>query len=180
MPIFDTTAAVQELKASDPSNEILQEWCVPKQIGGHVQVILGIRYNNIGPKPIHSLPSGLTIYSINLECSDPSFNAAIGGPHKSLSSMISHYGGSQRISQILHANLETYRQCGAPKIPHIPMTKEEMAILSNSFCGGFGVPDRSEIFLHDNYSSDDDNSSDSIESIVRDAKGKCKCGYILG
>ena len=113
------------------------------------------------------MPSGLTIYSINLECSDPSFNAAIGGPRKSLSTMISHYGGSQKISQILHANLETYRQCGAPKIPHIPMTKEEMTIICNSFCGEHGIPEKSEIFLHDNYSSDDDNSSDSTESIVR-------------
>ena len=55
------------------------------------------------------------------------------------------------------------------------MTKEEMAILSNSFCGGFGVPDRSEIFLHDDYSSDDDNSSHSPEIVVRDAEVRCKC-----
>ena len=179
MPIFDTTAAVQELKASDPSNEILQEWCVPKQIGGHVQVILGIRYKNIGPKPVHSLPSGLTIYSINLECSDPSFNAAIGGPHKSLSAMFSHYGGSQRISQILLVKLETYKHCGAPKIPHIPMTKEEMAIVCNSFCGELGIPDNPEVFLHYNYSSDDDYSSHSPENGVRDAEGRCKCSNIL-
>ena len=37
MPIFDTTAAVKEIKASDPGNSMLQECCVPKQNGGHVQ-----------------------------------------------------------------------------------------------------------------------------------------------
>ena len=78
--------------------------------------------------------------------------------------MISHYGGSQRISQILHANLETYRQCGAPKIPHIPMTKEEMAIICNLFCDELGIPDESVIFL------DDDNSSQAPESVMRDAE----------
>ena len=59
------------------------------------------------------------------------------------------------------------------------MTKVEMAIICNSFCDELGIPDKSEIFLHDNYSSEDDNSSDSTESIVRDAKGKCKCSNTL-
>ena len=88
-------------------------------------------------------------------------------------------GGSQRISQILHANLETYRQCRAPKIPHIPMTKEEMATVCNSFCDELGITDKSEILLHDHCSSDDDHSSDSSESIMRDAEEKCKCSNTL-
>ena len=67
MPTVNTIHAVTDLKKSDPSNSILQNCCVPAVIGGDVGVILGIRYNNIGPKAIHSLESGLTIYSINLE-----------------------------------------------------------------------------------------------------------------
>ena len=61
MPTVNTIHAVAELKKSDPSNSILQNCCVPAVIGGDVGVILGIRYNNIGPKAIHSLASGLTI-----------------------------------------------------------------------------------------------------------------------
>ena len=67
MPIVNTVKAVEELKQSDVSNDALQNCCVPAIIGGEVGVILGIRYNNIRPKEVHSLESGLTIYFINLE-----------------------------------------------------------------------------------------------------------------
>ena len=43
MPIINTVAAVNELKKSDPSNDVLQNCCVPTMIGGEVKVILGIR-----------------------------------------------------------------------------------------------------------------------------------------
>ena len=81
MPTVNTSQAVTQLKQSDQANTALQNCCVPPQIGGNVDIILGIRYNNVAPKAIHALESGLTIYSINLETHDPSINAAIGGPH---------------------------------------------------------------------------------------------------
>ena len=126
MPIVNTVKAVEELKNSDISNDALQNCCVPAIIGGEVGVILGIRYNNIRPKEVHSLESGLTIYSINLETHDPTHNAAIGGPHKSFTALLNRNGGIARVSQtlqILHAQLDNFRKYGPPKIPHIPMNK---------------------------------------------------------
>ena len=105
--------AVAELKKSDPSNSILKKFCVPAVIGGDVGVILGIRYKNIGPKAIHSFESGLTIYSINLETHDPEHNAAIGGPHFSLSAMLSqviHLSDvdPDRLEKIIHKDPQHY------------------------------------------------------------------------
>ena len=46
------------------------------------------------------------------------------------------------------------------------MTKEEMAIVCNSFCCELGIPHKSEICLHDDYSSEDDNSSEMRRIVV--------------
>ena len=64
MPVVSTCEAVKVLKESDPNNTLLQNCFVPPQVGGNIDLILGIRYNNVAPRPIHSLESGLTIYSI--------------------------------------------------------------------------------------------------------------------
>ena len=88
MPVVNTGRAVSELKESDQDNIALQNCCVPPQVGGNVDIILGIRYNNVALKAIHNLETGLTIYSINLETHDPSYNAAIGGPHGSFSAIL--------------------------------------------------------------------------------------------
>jgi len=130
MPVVSTVRAVDALKSSDPGNKLLQDCCVPPIIGGEVDVILGIRYNNVGPRVIHHLESGLTIYGIDLATHDPSHNAAIGGPHCSLTAMLLNNGGNSKVSQtikILFTQLSNYKLFGAPKIPHILLTKSEMS-----------------------------------------------------
>ena len=152
MPIINTVQAVNELKKSDPNNEVLQKCCVPSMIGGEVKVILGIRYNNIGPRVIHRLESGLTIYSINLETHDSSHNAAIGGPHHSLTTMLLQNGGVAEVShtlKILYAQLDTFKKYGPPRIPHITLSKQEMIIARDLFYEGYDFPDKSQIFSNE-------------------------------
>ena len=149
MPVVNTVQAVHELKCSAPENDALQNCCVPAVIGGHVGVILGIRYNNIGPKVIHTLESGLTIYSINLETHDPSHNAAIGGPHQSFSAMLLQNGGATKVSQtlqILYMKLQAFKKYGPPSIPHIPYSKDEMQLATNLFFEGSDLPDQNEVY----------------------------------
>jgi len=169
MPTVNTIHAVTDLKKSDPSNSILQNCCVPAVIGGDVGVILGIRYNNIGPKAIHSLESGLTIYSINLETHDPEHNAAIGGPHFSLSAMLSQNGGAEKVSQtlkILHMQLESYKLYGPPSIPHIPFTKQEMEMASDLFFQDLNITDKSQLlYCHESSDEDSTSSSNSIQCV---------------
>ena len=170
MPFINTVQAVNELKKSDPSNEVLQNCCVPPIIGGEVKVILGIRYNNIGPKPIHTLESGLTIYSINLETHDSSHNAAIGGPHRSLTAMLTQNGGIAKVSQtlqLLYVKLDNFKKYGAPKIPHIPLTIDEMETAGKLFCEGYDFPEEHEIFSHEIEDLEDYLSDTSVDNSIR-------------
>ena len=45
MPRFNTEQAVLEIKKSDMSNSELQNCKVPVEVGGQVDVIIGIKYN---------------------------------------------------------------------------------------------------------------------------------------
>ena len=129
MPVVNTSQALHDLKQSDPDNDLLQSCCVPPEVGGTVDIILGIRYNNIAPKVIHTLESGLTIYSISLETHDPLVNAAIGGPHRSFSSIVNYHGGLSRVSQslqTLYIQLENFKRYGPPSIPVMPLNENEL------------------------------------------------------
>ena len=65
-PRVDTSKAEQEIKASDPGDSVPQACRLPKSVGGHVDVLLGIQYNSLFPVPIRQLDCGLTIYEIKL------------------------------------------------------------------------------------------------------------------
>ena len=66
LPFVDLRQAERDLKNSDPDNEELQQLQCPPQIGGEVDVLMGILYSNIFPRPVHSLSNGLTIYEMRV------------------------------------------------------------------------------------------------------------------
>ena len=78
LPFVDLRQAEKDLKSSDPDNEELQQLQCPPQIGGEVDVLMGILYSNIFPRPVHSLSNGLTIYEMRVTPHDPHHNAVIG------------------------------------------------------------------------------------------------------
>ena len=59
-PMVDLQEATQELKNSTDDQRI-QTLTVPKQVGGQINVLLGIQYVAHFPKLVHSLESGLGI-----------------------------------------------------------------------------------------------------------------------
>ena len=65
---------------------------VPAQVGGHIDVLLGIQYAAHFPKLVHSLESGLAIYEVRLPAGDPLITAAIAGPHHSFNTMLEKVG----------------------------------------------------------------------------------------
>ena len=64
-------------KNSQPDNVELQNLHCPPQIGGEVDVLMGILYQNIFPQPIHSLESGLTIYKMRVTPHDSNMDAVL-------------------------------------------------------------------------------------------------------
>ena len=80
MPKVDLHTIYENLKKKCKSKKQIQKLKVPKIVGGKVQMILGIKYQNIFPEPIHTFPSGLTIFKSKLMPAYPGAVACIGGP----------------------------------------------------------------------------------------------------
>ena len=118
LPEIDLTQAVEELKANDKNNIKLQGMYVKLITGGHIDILLGTMYNAIFPIPVHSLPSGLTIYELQISSHDGIVNSVIGGPHESFERMAQQEGGLYNLvfSNIVQS-LENYRDFGAPSLP---------------------------------------------------------------
>ena len=89
-PMVDLQEATCELKNS--TDRKIQDLTVPKQVGGHVDVLLGIQYSAHFPKRVHSLDSRLAIYEVRLLAGDPLIRAAIAGPHHSFNMMLEEIG----------------------------------------------------------------------------------------
>ena len=74
-PMVDLQEATHELRncTDDPK---IQALTVPKQVGGHVDVLLVIQYAAHFFKLVHSLESGLILYEVRLFAVDPHITAA--------------------------------------------------------------------------------------------------------
>ena len=134
-PLVDTTHAVEEVKSSS-NNPWIKSCRVPKNVGGVTDGLIGIQYSLIHPEPIHTLPSGLTIYRSKLAPHKPGINAAIGGPHSSFDYCCKSSGGAVSAVGLFTQQLEMYRngEWSAPRIALNPMSDEELLfakIISN-------------------------------------------------
>ena len=150
MPRVNTETAVAEIKTSNLENLQpgaclqLSNCRVPTEVGGEIDLIIGNKYNNISPIPIHTLEGGLTIYSLTLETHNPEFNAVIGGPHQSFSFLLNQTGGLSKVRQtlqILHSALENYHKFGPPKIPNFPASDKSLEYARTCFASDFELTD---------------------------------------
>ena len=124
-PIFSIEEATEAVKSDNPENQLLQNCCLPKSVGGVCDILIGILYNFIFPKAIHHLPSGLTIYKCVLASHDNSINATIGGPHTSFNILADQVGGAAPLMAHFLAGLEQFKRWGPPSIKKNPMSLEE-------------------------------------------------------
>ena len=115
-PITNLETAIREIKADDPKNLTLQNCRVPPTAGGHVHMLLGIKYISVFPKEVHSLPSGLTIYESRLASHDGMYTACIGGPHSSFAAFAGELGGTARLIAHFVDGLKAFREFGPSSI----------------------------------------------------------------
>ena len=120
--------AVAEIKRDKPEDNILQQCKVPKLAGGVKHGLVGIKYKLIHPDPIHTLPSGLTIYKSKLVGHKSGLNAMIGGPHSTFDCLCDQAGGVANMVANFVKGIERYRDEDwyAPRVPKAPMTVEEV------------------------------------------------------
>ena len=115
-PKISTGQAVQEVKDDLPDCVELQACRVPDLAGGTVDGLIGILYNAIFPVPVHTLPSGLTIYKTKLKSKFNKYNATIGGPHTTFEYLAGELGGAAALLTIFRQGLEKYHKLGPPKV----------------------------------------------------------------
>ena len=85
---------------------------------------MGILYQNIFPRAVHSLSNGLTIYEMRVTPHDPHFNAVIGGPHSSFRFMAQEIGGVAILFANLSRQLENFKSYGPPQIERALLCKD--------------------------------------------------------
>ena len=102
-------------------------------------MLLGIKYNSIFPTPVHTLPSGLTIYRSRLASHGGKYDSCIGGPHSSFSILANLAGGAAQLIGHFVDGLKAYRQFGPPKLSAIAMTKEEIHLANEYNAAEGGV-----------------------------------------
>ena len=83
--------AVKALKEAGKKITWVQNARVPEFAGGHVDILVGIKYNCLFPK--FSLECGLTIYELKVG-GVKGYNAVIGGPHESFNFMLKNAGNT--------------------------------------------------------------------------------------
>ena len=124
-PMVNLEAATAEVKNSDPSNSALQKCSVPPSVGGHVDVLGGIKYLSSFPELVHMLDSGLGIYKCRLASHDKRWNALIGGSHESFDCLAQKSGNVGYLLANFVDGLKAFRATGPPKLSRCPMTLEE-------------------------------------------------------
>ena len=126
LPHAKLTDAERFIKGSDPGNPELQTLRCNPDVGGELDILLGIYYSALFPTPVHTLPSGLTIYKLVISSYDPLYTAVIGGPHESFAGMANYFGGfgPSFLSQ-LQNQLESFRKFGPPEISRALMSDED-------------------------------------------------------
>ena len=85
-------------------------------IGGMVDILLGVAYNNIFPTALHTLESGLTIYKLKIASHDKTFTATLGGSHESFGMMANFCGNLPAFLTQLQAKVDNYNKFGPPRL----------------------------------------------------------------
>lgn len=125
-PQLDVTAAVAAVKAGDKRNTKLKNCRFPPQVGGSVDCLIGIQYNQLQPKLIHMLPSGLAIYETKLAPHSKDMNFVLGGSHTSFDQMLARSGNATFLLNEFIAGLTTWRSLGPPSLTQLAMTEHEI------------------------------------------------------
>ena len=142
-------------------------------------MLVGIKYVSIFPKEIHTLPSGLTIYSSRLASHDGKFNACLGGPHSSFAALASGAGGVTQLLAHFVDGLQSFKDTGPPRIKSVPMSKDEIGFVRDCLVADGEL---CEIMDHDKRFSyelknnlDELNSDDELlaQKVVDDERKVC-------
>ena len=164
MPRMRLDPWFEKVKAIESENKQLQEISIPKELGGHVDMILGISFSLVHPEPIHTFPDGLTIYKSKFLPMNPGELACIGGPMASIEHMVQHAGARSTIRHLCNF-LSNVSAGYSPRLEFFPSSIPEMERTFDNFADK-GIPFFDGYLDAENDSPDestDDSEYDSEE-----------------
>ena len=118
LPYYKLKPLLSQIKEENPNNQHLRRLNIPKVLGGDVDLLLGIKYLRIMPKPVHVLPCGLTVFESVLKPFNKGETAVIGGPVEAFESICNsvHSKTLMRHMVNLCSSLKSYK----PSIDYFP------------------------------------------------------------
>ena len=127
-PQLDISSAADEImKAASPRKDNIRRCKLPKSIGGSVDCLIGIHYNQLQPKLIHMLPSGLAIYKTTLAPHIKGYNYVLGGPHASFDTWLAQHGNQNHLLlENFIAGLAQWRSLGPPSLSQYMMSEADI------------------------------------------------------
>ena len=127
-PQLDISNAADEMRSAGPvrKNWNMKRCKLPQTIGGSVDCLIGIQYNQLQPRLVHMLPSGLAIYRTKLAPHVKGFNYVLGGPHASFDTWLAQHGNQNHLLlENFVAGLAQWRSLGPPSLSQYMMTATE-------------------------------------------------------
>ena len=124
-PELDITAAVSEVIADAPNNLQLRRCKFPKTVGGRIDCLIGIQYNQLQPVLLHMLPSGLAIYKTKLAPHYSGQRYVLGGSHASFDAILSKVGDTDQVINHFIAGLASWKNLGPPSLTQFIMSEDE-------------------------------------------------------
>ena len=125
-PELDVSAAAADVVAGAPNNLQLRRCKFPKSVGGKIDCLIGIQYNQLQPVLLHMLPSGLAIYKTKLAPHTPGCKYVLGGSHTSFDAILAKVGNADHMMEQFIAGLANWRSLGPPSLTQYIMTDQEV------------------------------------------------------
>ena len=129
MPKVNLQKIFNSIKNSSDTVPAVKNLKVPKCVGGRIDMILGIRYQNVYPELVHQYSNGLAVYKSKLLPDKPGAVACIGGPVSALEGLISGNGEHAVLGHLTNLTLELHNY--RPRVDFFPDNKENLSYQSN-------------------------------------------------
>ena len=84
MNVVDLKSVFEDIKSKSRGIKALQNLKVPKEVGGKIDLLIGLNLLAVHPEPVHTFPSGLTVYKSKFKPPWPGVLGCIGGPVEAL------------------------------------------------------------------------------------------------
>ena len=116
IPQLDIRHGIELIKRTYPNDDAISQAKIYPKMGGSVDLLIGIKYQNIFPTLIHETNCGLGIYSLILQSHNPDHNMCLGGNLREFARLEDQFGNRMALLSTIQEGLEDFRKGSIPKI----------------------------------------------------------------